>query len=75
MTVSKSKQKMSQSPNVGSVTPTLRAKDSRAMKLGVPPRTLWSNDQDPVMLVGHPSATVTNQDGQYILHVYIKKGG
>ena len=44
-------QKMSQSPNVGSVTPTLRAKDLRAMKLGVPPRTLWSNDQDPVLLV------------------------
>ena len=42
---------MSQSPNVGSVTPTLRAKDLRAMKLGVLPRTLWSNDQDPVLLV------------------------
>ena len=44
-------QKMSQSPNVGSVTQTLRAKDLRAMKLGVPPRTLWSNHQDPVLLV------------------------
>ena len=44
-------QKMSQSPNIGSVTPTSRLKDSRAMKLGVPPRTLWSNDQDPVLLV------------------------
>ena len=42
---------MSKSPNVASVTPTLRAKDLRAMKLGVPPRTLWSNDQDPVLLV------------------------
>ena len=42
---------MFQSPNVVSVTPTLRAKDSRAMKLGVPPRTLWSNDQDPALLV------------------------
>ena len=31
---------MSQPPNVGSVTPTLRAKDLRAMKLGVPPRAL-----------------------------------
>ena len=51
MTISKSKQKISQTPNVGSVAPTLRAKDSRAMKLGVPSRTLWSNDQDPVLLV------------------------
>ena len=42
---------MSQSPNLGSVAPTLRAKDSRAMKLGVPPRTLWSKDQDPEILV------------------------
>ena len=42
---------MSQSPYVGSVTPTLRAKDSCAMKLGVPLRTLWSKDQDPVLLV------------------------
>ena len=42
---------MSQSPDVGSVTPTLRAKDLRSMKLGVLPRTLWSNDQDPVLLV------------------------
>ena len=30
-------QKMPQSPNVGSVTPTLRTKDLRAVKLGVPP--------------------------------------
>ena len=51
MTVSKSEQKMSQSPNAGSVTPTLRAKDSRAMGLGVPPRILWSNDKDLVLLV------------------------
>ena len=29
----------------------IRAKDQRAKKLGVPPRTLWSNDQDPVLLV------------------------
>ena len=42
---------MSQSPNVGSVTPTSRAKDLRAKKLGVTPRTLWSNDQDPALLV------------------------
>ena len=42
---------MSQSPFVGSVTLTLHAKDPRAIKLGVPPRTLWSNDQDPVLLV------------------------
>ena len=26
----------------------IRANDKRAKKLGVPPRTLWSNDQDPV---------------------------
>ena len=29
----------------------IRVKDQRAKKLGVPPRTLWSNDQDPVLLV------------------------
>ena len=42
---------MSQSPNVESVAPTLRAKDLRAMKLGVLPRTLWSNEQDPALLI------------------------
>ena len=42
---------MSQSHHVGSVIASLQAKDSRAMKLGVPPRTLWSNDQDPALLV------------------------
>ena len=47
--------KMSQSPNAGSVTQTLRAKDSRAIKLGVLPRTLWSNDQGPALLVLGPS--------------------
>ena len=25
--------------------------------------------------IGHPSARVTSQDGQYTLHVYVKKGG
>jgi len=44
-------QKMSQSPTLGSVTPTSRLKDSRAKKLGVLPRTLWSNDHDPALLV------------------------
>ena len=50
-TVSKSIQKMSQSRQAGCVTPTSRLKDSRAKKLGVLPRTLWSNDQDPALLV------------------------
>ena len=26
-------------------------------------------------LIGHPPARVTSQDGQYTLHVYVKKGG
>ena len=29
------------------------AKDKRAKKLGVPPGTLWSNDQDPVLIVSY----------------------
>ena len=51
MTVSKSMQKMFQSPNVGSITPTLCAKDSRAKKLGLSPRTPRSNDQATVLIV------------------------
>ena len=28
-----------------------------------------------VCFIGHPSARVTSQDGQYTLHAYVKKGG
>ena len=42
---------MSKSREVECVTQTSRAKDQRAKKLGVPPRTLWSNDQNPALLV------------------------
>ena len=60
---------MSQLPNVGSVTPTLRAKDSRAMKLGVPPRSLWSNDQDPALLVlEHPAQNKKDYRLVFVLH-------
>ena len=45
------------------------------MKPGVHPRTLRSNDQDPALLVGHPSARETSQDGQYPLYVNIKIWG
>ena len=39
----------------------IRAKDQRAKKLGVPPRTLWSNDQDPVLLVLNLKICVLSQ--------------
>ena len=49
MTVSKSIQKMSQLRQEGCVTPSSRAKDLRAKKLGVPAGTLMS--KDPASLV------------------------
>ena len=59
-------QKMSESHNVGSVTPTSRLKDSRAKKLGVLPRTLWSNDQDPALLVkAYRNAPITTSRVHY----------
>ena len=44
------------------------------MKLGVPPRTLWSNDQDPALLVLQQKLDPKGQRAQFTLVTFVRLG-